>query len=137
MSVVTGLPKFIPIGKLRLTKAHEKVASTWKDTLHSRVIAYRDAAADDGPAEPLRSAAVVFPQPIPTSRKLPSSTASNKGEPEAIALPYETLLREHPVIRFCELWVFTGSQGVITECKKARNRSRKVKLINKLYSSLL
>ncbi|KAG0430947.1 hypothetical protein HPB47_022246 [Ixodes persulcatus] len=64
----------------RLTTAHETMVSTWNDPLHIRLVAYMDAAADDGPAGPLCSAAVVVPElSTSSSRERPSRTTSREG----------------------------------------------------------
>ncbi|KAG0430946.1 hypothetical protein HPB47_022245, partial [Ixodes persulcatus] len=64
----------------RLTTAHEKMVGTWKDSLHTRLVTYTNAAGDDGPGGPLCSAAVVVPErSISTSSERPSRTTIKGG----------------------------------------------------------
>ncbi|EEC14542.1 hypothetical protein IscW_ISCW010496 [Ixodes scapularis] len=121
----------------RLTTAQKKMVSTWNDPLHIRLVAYMNAAADDGPEVPLCSAAVVVPElSTSTSRERPSRTTIKGGELEAISLTLDTVLHEHPFIRLCEVRVFEDSQDALTECKRAHRPSRKAKRIKRLTSGL-
>ncbi|KAM7301991.1 hypothetical protein ISCGN_017508 [Ixodes scapularis] len=119
----------------RLTTAHEKMVGTWKDPLHTRLVTYTDAAADDGPAGPLCSAAVfVATLSISTSRERHPGPRSREGL-EAVTLALESLLHEHTDIRLRELWVFKDSRDALTECKKAHNTSRKASALRNLFGA--